>query len=356
LKGLDKLKTPSLLLGSPQTTNLARGITLLQATDPIYLSTLSPKDSRWDDKRSQADRFKALYQGTEYNCYAVRIADCSCHLLFAFQVDDTGLCKLKLQAAKFCRVRLCPVCQDRRSIMWRGKAFKILPKVLEDYPKARFIFLTLTVRNCPLDELRSKLNWMHKSWRRLIERKEFAAVDGWIRSVEVTRGADDTAHPHYHCLLMVKPGYFGKNYVTQEQWSILWQECLGVEYNPIVDVRAVKPKKGTPEEEQQFAVMAAIVETIKYSCKPSDSLRSDGLTAIATVMSNQQWLVELTKQLHKTRAIATGGVLKAYLKLLEDDPEDLIHVDENGLSETDSESPRVIFGWREKAKRYRLED
>lgn len=330
---------------------------MLQATDPIYLSTLSPKDSRWDDKRSQADRFKALYQGTEYNCYAVRIADCSCHLLFAFQVDDVGLCKLKLQAAKFCRVRLCPVCQDRRSMMWRGKTFKILPKVLEDYPKARFIFLTLTVRNCPLDELRLKLDWMHKSWHKLVKRKEFSPVEGWIRSVEVTRGADDTAHPHYHCLLMVKPSYFtGDRYVSQERWSTIWQQCLGVEYTPIVDVRVVKPKRGTPEDEQQLAVMAAIVETIKYSSKPSDVLNRSDLQLSTSSMTNQDWLVGLTKQLHKTRAIATGGVLKAYLKLLEDDPEDLIHVDENGLSEADPDSPRVMFGWREKAKRYRLED
>lgn len=326
-------------------------IALLQATEPVYLSALSPKDSRWDDKRLQADRFKLLYQGTKYNCYAVRIADCSCRLLFAFQVDDAGLCKLKLQAAKFCRVRLCPVCQDRRSMMWRGKTFRILPKVLEEYPKARFIFLTLTVKNCSLNELRSKLDWMHKSWGKLVKRKEFSAVQGWIRSVEVTRGQDDTAHPHYHCLFMVQEGYFKRGYISQERWSTIWQECLGVEYNPIVDVRTVKPKRGIPEDEQQLAVMAAIVETIKYSSKPSDVLNG-----AQNSMTNQDWLVGLTKQLHRTRAIATGGVLKSYLKLLEEDPEDLIHVDENGLSESDPESPRVMFGWREKAKRYQLED
>lgn len=334
---------------------LAGGITLLKATDPVYLSALSPKDSRWDDKRYQADRFKALYQGTEYNCYAVRIAECCCRLVFAFQVDDTGLCKLKLQAAKCCRCRQCPVCQDRRSMMWRGKAFKVLPRVLADYPKARFIFLTLTVRNCPLDELRSTLDWMHKSWQRLVKRKEFAAVDGWMRSVEVTRAQDDTAHPHYHCLLMVKPGYFGKNYINQEQWSRAWRDCLTVSYNPVVDVRAVKPKRGVAEGHQQLAVMSAIVEAIKYTTKPSDVLRGEGLTAVSTVMTNQEWLCNLTKQLHKTRAIATGGVLKSYLKALEDEPEDLIHVDESGLTEADPGSPRVVFGWRERARRYAME-
>lgn len=328
---------------------------MLQATDPVYLSSLSPKDSRWDDKRFQADRFKALFQETEYNCYAVRIAECSCRLIFAFQIDDTRSFKLKLQAAKFCRVRLCPVCQDRRSMMWRGKAFKILPKVLEDYPKARFIFLTLTVPNPPLVELRSTLDWMHKSWMRLTKRKEFAAVDGWIRAVEINRAMNDYAHPHYHCLLMVKPSYFSHSYVSQEQWTAAWKGSLGVDYNPIVNVKAVKPKKGMLDDEQQLAVMAAIVETIKYTTKSTDILRGDGLTSVETVMSNQQWLLELTKQLHKTRAIATGGVLKQYLKTLENEPEDLIHVDEDGLTETDVDSPRVAFDWKARKRRYQME-
>lgn len=356
MRGVDKVKTPEVGLDLPQYTNYSGGITLEEVTDPVYLSSLSPKDSRWDDKRYQADRFKALYEGTEYSCYAVRIAECSCRLVFAFQIDNTGLCQLKLQAAHFCRCRNCPVCQDRRSMMWRGKAFKILPRVLGDYPKARFIFLTLTVKNCPLDQLRSTLEWMHKSWQKLVKRKEFATVDGWMRSVEVTRGHDDTAHPHYHCLLMVKASYFkGDNYVSQERWSEIWGACLEVEYNPIVDVRAIKPKRGALGDQQQLALMAAIVEAIKYTTKPSDVLRGDGLNSTATVVANQQWLVELTKQLHKTRAIATGGVLKSYLKALENEPDDLIHVDENGLAEADSDSPRVTFGWRERVRRYAME-
>lgn len=327
-----------------------------KATDLVYLSTLSSKDKPWDNHKCNADKFKALYQGTEHDCYAVRISECSCRLVFAFQVDDNGICRLKLSAAHFCRCRNCPICQWRRSLMWRGKAFKILPKILEENPKARFIFLTLTVKNCPLDELRSTLDWMHSSWRKLVKRKEFAAVDGWIRAAEVTRGHDDTAHPHYHCLLMVKPSYFSHGYISQERWQQVWQNCLRVEYNPIVDVRAVRPKRGTQEGQEQLALMSAITETLKYSVKPSDVLKGGNqLTAVSTVLANKTWLVELTKQLHKTRAIATGGLFKQYLKALEDEPEDLIHVDEDGLNEPDQESPRVLFDWHETARRYAME-
>jgi plasmid rolling circle replication initiator protein Rep len=286
----------------------------LKQLDSVYLSDLSPKDKPWDKRRGEADGFKALFKGTVYHCYAVRIASCSCELVFAFAVDENGLCNLKLQTAKFCRVRLCPVCQGRRALMWTAKTIKIMPKVLEAHPKSRFIMLTLTVRNCELADLRSTLTQMHQAWTKLVKRKEWK-VQGWVRTTEVTRGQDDTAHPHYHCLLMVSPGYFSNGYISQERWVELWQDCLKVSYTPVVDVRAVRPKKGKAGQPEQDAI-SALVETIKYTVKPSDILRGDNCQQPGqrVRVSDQDWLVELTKQLHKTRAIATGGILKDYLK------------------------------------------
>ncbi len=326
----------------------------MKQLDLVYLSDLSPRDKPWDKRRAEADGFKALYRGTVYHCYAVRIADCSCQLEFAFAPDDNGVCSLKLQTAKFCRVRLCPVCQSRRSLMWTAKTIKILPKVLEVYPKSRFIMLTLTVPNCFLPELKATLSDMHQAWRKLIQRKDWK-VDGWVRTTEVTRGKDDTAHPHYHCLLMVKPTYFnGDYYISQKRWVELWKGCLKVSYDPIVDVRAIHHRKWHSESGEP--ILAALVETIKYTVKPSDVLRGDNcqIPGQQVRMTDQDWLVELTKQLHKTRAIATGGILKDYLKVLEDEPEDLIHVDENGEVPADSESPRVAFDWNSKNKRYHM--
>jgi plasmid rolling circle replication initiator protein Rep len=90
-------------------------------------------------------------------------------------------------------------------------------KFIQDYPKHRWLFLTLTVKNCSIQELRKNLDCMNKSFIRLSKLKEFPGV-GWIKSVEVTRGRDGNAHPHIHCLLMVAPGYFGANYLSQERW------------------------------------------------------------------------------------------------------------------------------------------
>ena len=55
-------------------------------------------------------------------------------------------------------------------------------------------------------------------------------------------------------------------------------------------------------------------ETLKYSVKPSD---------LALERDKGAWLHEMTKQVHKMRFIATGGVLKGILK-----PEDEITTEE----------------------------
>jgi hypothetical protein len=61
--------------------------------------------------------------------------------------------------------------------MWKAKAYKILPKVLIDYPKVRWVFLTLTVRNCEITNLRDTLVWMNKAFKRLSELKDWAQVE-----------------------------------------------------------------------------------------------------------------------------------------------------------------------------------
>lgn len=306
----------------------------------LYLSDVSPKDKPWDKHRASADRVQAIYSNCDYSRYAERMGLCSQQLGFALEAQDTGELRLRLRQARFCRVRFCPTCQWRRSMMWRARFFKVLPKVLEEHPKARFLFLTLTVRNCPVEELRDTVKLMNAAWKRLSERKRFPA-QGWIKAIEVTRN-DKTgfAHPHIHAILMVKPSYFsGKTYIKQSEWVELWQSCLRADYRPGVDVRTVKPKDAAPDDAASAGLLEALLETFKYGVKPSD-LVADG-----------SWLIEVTNQLHKTRAVAIGGILRNYLS--EEDPEDLIHGDENPEEEEVSEVDELLWvGWREMVQRY----
>lgn len=334
-----------------------------KALDTVYLSALSPKDKRWDDRKAENKDFQQLYYGTVHHGYSIRLGNCSERLVFAFRIAENGVCKLVLTKSKFCRVPTCPICLARRSMKWQAKSIKILPHLFNQHPKARFVFLTLTVSNPHITELRSALSAMHHAWTKLVKRKEFAPIQGWIRSTEVTREimkedgtATNYAHPHYHCLLMVKPSYFtGHSYVSQERWTEIWQSCLKVDYLPIVHVKAVHPPKSLSDVDKRAAVMKAVVEVVKYTTKPSDLIRDvKGLEA----MSNQDWLVEITTQLHGIKKIATGGVLKEYYKLLEDEREDdLTHINEDGQEETEGDLLGIeqVFKWEDSDRRYRME-
>jgi len=137
----------------------------------LYLSTLSPTDRLWDIHRAHAQVVANLYRGT-LDHLATRIDACSSHLGFDLApAPSTGEVRLKLLEARFCRVRHCPVCQWRRSLMWKARLLEVLPQIEQAHPTARWIFLTLTVRNCELSELRSTLKHMNEAWRRFIQRK-----------------------------------------------------------------------------------------------------------------------------------------------------------------------------------------
>jgi len=307
-------------------------LSVSDCTDQTSLSDFSPSDKPWDIHASERDQVRNLYLESGHP-YARRISDCSQWLDFALTSTDSDEVAFKLQSSKFCRVRHCPVCQWRRSLKWRAKFFQVLPQIREVYPTARFIFLTLTVKNCELADLRSQITIMNKAWQRMVQRKNFPAL-GWVRSLEVTKSKDSSAHPHFHSLLMVPADYFLDGYLKQSDWTNLWQSALRINYTPIVDVRTVKPKLGVEGD----GIAAAVCETLKYSVKPDD------------LVSSADWLLGLTKQLHKTRAVAVGGVLKQYLADLEKEPDDLIHVDES--SQSGEEQGRLRFDWRYKKKQY----
>ena len=306
---------------------------------PEYLTDYSPRDRPWDVHRAQAQAVEGVYSGTVFDSLAGRIKGCTGSLGFVWSDPDpeTGELHLKLRSAHFCRVRHCPVCQWRRSLMWQARFLKALPAIEAEHATARWLFLTLTVRNCTVTDLRRTIQDMNQAWHRLIKRREFDSNTlGWIRTTEVTRGRDDSAHPHFHVLMMVRPSYFTHNYVTQKRWTELWQDCARLDYTPIVHVKAVKPKLGVGSLDQ-LPLRRAISETLKYAVKPSDM--------------SDDWLIHLTQQVHHLRFIASGGVLKDVLREGEEKEEDLLLADDPDGS-SDASEPDVFFKWHRTIRRY----
>ena len=224
--------------------------------------------------------------------------------------------------------------------MWQAKVYRALPALLKDFPHGRFLFMTLTVRNCEVSDLRATLTDMAKAWKRMIESRQWPAR-GWVRALEITRSEKyRTAHPHYHCLLVVPPAYFQGDYLKQHEWAELWRSCLRVDYRPVVDIRTVKldlVQTSRRVNQPPKQLWGAVAEILKYAVKPSDMIR------------DHEWFRELVDQVHKIRGVAVGGILKRYIK--EREKENLLR--EPGDEELMEVSKQLFFGWKQEVEKYR---
>ncbi|MFN5241969.1 MAG: protein rep [Aphanizomenon sp.] len=131
---------------------------------------------------------------------------------------------------------------------------------------------------------------------------------------------------------MVQPSYFSHGYLSQAKWVSLWQQSLRVNYQPVVDVRAIK-KHHDPK--------VLIPEILKYQVKEAD------------LVADREWFLELTRQLHKTRAISVGGVLRDYMRELEEKNQDLIGESEE-IDEVEDNS--LLFQWDKRRQKYNIRD
>ena len=304
------------------------------------LSDRSEKDRPWDIHRKDCDAVSNLYfQSSEFEKYYERMEDCSGRLEFnQLMNSNTGELTIKLSKAHFCRVRHCPVCQWRKSLMWKARFYKALPDIETEYKSARWMFLTLTVENCEITELKKTIQLMNKSFIKMIQRKHFKKYNlGFVKTTEITRSKKGKAHPHFHVLLMMNVSYFKYGYLKTSDWAEIWRDCLNVSYVPVVDVRVVKNKINT--EDSRSALADAVAETLKYAVKPTDMIK------------NKEWFHELNRQVFKMRFVSTGGVMKDLFKE-ETTEEDLLLLSDDEKN-TDEDLGNIYFNWYKKDEKYK---
>lgn len=302
---------------------------------------LEDKDSKgkvrdWKGKKKRsllmADHYgevEGLEKKTE------RMYDCGGVLTFKLREG-----RLKLYQAYFCKARLCPMCNWRRSLKIAFQNKKIVEEV-NNREKVKWIFLTLTVRNVERQELKDIMNQMTKAWNRFTGYARFKkSVKGYFRALEVTRNWDKesdwygTYHPHFHVLFAVPQSYFKKNYIKQSEWTSMWQRAMKLNYTPIVHVKRVQAKKESLdfveiEDEMKKAIVEqnAIFEVSKYPVKDIDVIRGNEVT-----VENAQVVKDLDGSLAYKRLISYGGLLKEIhkeLNLSDAEDGDLVHVDDN---------------------------
>lgn len=278
---------------------------------------------------------------------AERVSNCG--EILEFDITHEG--RMKLANAWFCKSSLCPMCNWRKTMKRSVQTTKVVEEVVRQKLKARWLFLTLTVKNVfDGEELDKSLKAMAQGFNRLMKYKKVAQnMIGFMRATEVTVNQKDGSYnQHIHVLLCVESVYFrdSGNYLSQEDWTSLWQKAMKLDYVPIVHVEAVKNKKRNKEKEVT-AIQAAVQETAKYSVKDSDYLTGNQENDLEVVK-------DLEEGLYRKRMISYGGLLKEIHKQLNlDDVEDgdLIRVDDED-SDVEEKAYSIVAQWNWKAQNY----
>lgn len=280
---------------------------------------------KWKERKKMTLKVAKL-MGTYDKARADKIEGCGTYLQFVKTPDN----KKSLKNANFCRERMCPMCQWRRSIKLAVQADKIY-KALTDQGY-KHVFVTLTLRNCKGEELNETVDHLVKSVQRWRRHKDIdAVVRGAYRALEITYNSKThTYHPHIHALLTVDGNYFDKdneNYITLDKLIATWKTAANLDYDPSVSIEAVRQKENQ-------TITSACAELCKYPAKTYE-------------INSSRVLRYIDGALRGRRLIQWSGVAQEVRRQLElDDVEhgNLVNMDEQSVAGVPLEE--VVYVWR----------
>ena len=243
--------------------------------------------------------------------------------------------RLRLLNAKFCHVSLCPMCQWRKSMRIYFEVSRIMQLVEMRHVTYIPIFLTLTVKNCPIDKLAENVDNIFSAWDNFMNSRTLRPkikgeikhiIKGWFRALEVEYDGDviinkrrynnakryyderrikvgdknpnfDTFHPHFHAIMLVDKSYFkNKDYKATSEWVQLWRKAAKLDYDPVCHIQRTRTSKNKRNEVAEVAKYTYKTAAI-LNKKLSDDKKDD-------VVKN------LSSALHGRRLYAYGGVMK----------------------------------------------
>lgn len=305
---------PGLASGKGSSVRVCDGLTPITNNSNMNFESLQGEISqRFQPKKAATLDLAAVYRYMDFGSRAARVRGCGTFLEFHVSEQES-----KLHSANFCKDRLCPLCNWRRSLKIFSQVSAVMNRLESD--GYVFLFLTLTVRNCSAGDLPGTCQALFDGWRNLYHKKAVfqSVVAGTFRSLEVTRNKKNgTFHPHLHVILAVRPDYFDKGYLSQDDWVALWRSCCSLDYDPVIDIRRIKP--------DSRGLQGAVAEVAKYAVKSVDFLTGPFSARVSYVSS---FLLALSGR----RLCAFTGVFqKARRALNLDDVEDgdLVHVSDN---------------------------
>lgn len=316
---------------------LARQAHIAEESDPMALWRKSPLHAeKWTGRKilaSYAGNALRVHGETEaVNRQGEAMLECGKSQIY--QEHEQGM---KLKRAYLCHKRGCPICDKLLADGRRHDMETRIPPLLDansDTIKIPLL-LTITIKNCSVDEVREKLRLFNKVWAYLTHPVKgiFGKwLMGALKGLEVTMGEDGSAHPHLHAALYVKRGYFAGNApaVRVEEVAAVVKRMMGLNYTPHCSMNHAVPRS------QEKRAIAAALEAVKYCAKPSKAMYENGV-----------FFAKLMYQLRSLRLVEGTGFLRGIFR--DNFVGDEIELEEKKDGEKDigeATGNRVIVCWR----------
>lgn len=279
--------------------------------------TKAEHSDKWTAHKAQAQALAQLLRFSKSWKYGGAVDRCATQLWLNHYKDSN---RYKVRPFSTCKKRFCPLCAWVRSQQLWGYASYNLPELVKGKGRLRYRLLTLTVKNCQYEDLRTTVKAMIKAVRQLVKAKEWDAV-GWVRSLEITYNEqDETYHPHLH-ILTASP--WDNPRTETSRWVKVWRRVMKLDYDPVCDIRAVKRREG------MNPALSGLSEAMKYLFKPSD------------IEKNPSALVAAFEEIKGLRLLHGGGIF--------------VSIFEKPEAEEEAEKPTSVgaFDWRAIEKQYR---
>lgn len=323
------------------------------------------------DSRKLAQCYKRLGLQKKYSTVN------KCAETIVYDVYEDGTTRLK--RCLFCKDSLCPLCAWRKEL----KMFHDVSRIVDvlQAQNYNFVLVTLSIRNIENDgeKLKETIDLYNRAYANMIRNKRLKGViKGAFRAIEVTYDGNktitpkmyrrkrryykrlglkvgcpnpnfDKLHPHIHIIWVLDPDYYiNGDYVSERELCDLWKQALGVDYTPVCDIRKIAPKKVYDNGRLVATdLKGAVAEVCKYTVKSTDYLSYDNEI-------NDKVIKSLVTGLSNRRMVSYYGVfaeVRQSLKL-EDNEEDLVHVDNVKVDGDVKVVFTMYFGWSTKTNSY----
>lgn len=238
------------------------------------------------DEIKELDTPTAQLMKTRLGRFAWDLRYCGNELLFKhyYKADEYRLAYML--SCK--RHMLCPFCSAIRASKQANAYQAKMLQILKEKPYLKPVFITLTVKNqddfsSVFEHLVSSFKCMQDARRKWLCRgtgfNELCKAEGFVYSIEITNKKNGW-HPHLHMVALVN------DWIDHSELSAEWESITGD--SKIVDVRRIKPAKGTKDDYSD-----AFVECFKYAMKFTE-MTHEQIWYVHEALSPNQRLKRLT--------------------------------------------------------------